>query len=437
LYDGQWSNVMVMRLLDGDRVCIVGGGPAGSFAALHLLRRMRATGLDLEVLVFEPRDFSMPGPGGCNRCAGILSTSLLRGLDDLDLELPTDVVQAELTSYSLHLDDDLISISRPDPSRRIVSTYRGGGPRLSTGEGVASFDAFLLNQAIERGATHIPDRVHSIEPGQRPLLRTIHERYQADLVILATGVNSRPPLAEDFGYVRPKTAIMAQDEFMRPQAWPEERVSAYFDRPPGLIFGVLIPKGRYINVSLLGKNMSRDAVNEFLEAQRLGEFLQSQPKSLCGCTPRIAVSPARHYFGDRWVAVGDAAVTRLYKDGIGSAFSTAKVAVESAMDGGVSAQAFRRRYGPFCRGIARDNRYGRLLFSLWDQVLTQPSIRKIWVRMLHLEEDLPPKDRVHSRIIWGMLTGDEAYRDLFYLSFSLRTLWGMWRTWAKMAWSRI
>ncbi len=28
---------MRLKLTDGDRVCIIGGGPAGSFAALHLL----------------------------------------------------------------------------------------------------------------------------------------------------------------------------------------------------------------------------------------------------------------------------------------------------------------------------------------------------------------------------------------------------------------
>jgi flavin-dependent dehydrogenase len=149
------------------------------------------------------------------------------------------------------------------------------------------------------------------------------------------------------------------------------------------------------------------------------------------------VGPARGYYGDRWAAVGDAAVTRLYKDGIGSAFATAKAAVESALAAGISAEAFRWRYARFCREIARDNRYGRLLFFLWDQVLTQPRIRKIWVRMLHQEEELAPEERIHSRIIWGMLTGDEVYRDLFYLSISPKALWGMWRLWTKRAWSRI
>ena len=67
---------MDQRLSDGSRVCIVGGGPAGCFAALHLLDQAEKQGLRLEVLIFEPRDFNRPGPSGCNRCAGILSSHL-------------------------------------------------------------------------------------------------------------------------------------------------------------------------------------------------------------------------------------------------------------------------------------------------------------------------------------------------------------------------
>ena len=46
---------MNLHLSDGDRVCIIGGGPAGSFAALHLLDRASRRGLRLKVLIFEPR----------------------------------------------------------------------------------------------------------------------------------------------------------------------------------------------------------------------------------------------------------------------------------------------------------------------------------------------------------------------------------------------
>src|SRR5512139_3827437 len=139
---------MDQHLSDGGRVCIVGGGPAGSFAALHLLDQAARRGLRLEVLIFEPRDFSRPGPSGCNRCAGVLSSRLWNNLTELGLSIPDDIIQADLQSYNIHLDHQSIRLERPDPTRRIISVYRGGGPRMVQDVPEASFDHFLLNQAL-------------------------------------------------------------------------------------------------------------------------------------------------------------------------------------------------------------------------------------------------------------------------------------------------
>src|SRR3989304_9974640 len=76
-----------VRLAPGSRVLIAGGGPAGSFSALHLLHYARQAGLDLEVILLEPRDFGQPGPGGCNKSAGIFSSTLIRVLQGLGLRL--------------------------------------------------------------------------------------------------------------------------------------------------------------------------------------------------------------------------------------------------------------------------------------------------------------------------------------------------------------
>jgi hypothetical protein len=70
----QKGRAIELSLRKGDRVCIVGGGPAGSFSALHLLRLAREQGLGLEVVIYEQRDFFSPGAAhNCKGCAGILS----------------------------------------------------------------------------------------------------------------------------------------------------------------------------------------------------------------------------------------------------------------------------------------------------------------------------------------------------------------------------
>ncbi|MBU2610663.1 MAG: NAD(P)/FAD-dependent oxidoreductase [Chloroflexi bacterium] len=417
----------MMRLTNGSRVVIVGGGPAGSFAALHLLKFAREAQLSLDVLILEPRDFSRPGPGGCNKCAGILSSSLPRDLQTLGLNLPDEIIQAELDTYILHLDKTEFQIHRPDSERRIMSVYRGSGPRLGDPPFPNTFDGWLLDQARERGVIVQRARVRSIQPGPRPLVITAQETLEADLVIVATGVNSRPPLDLAWSYHPPRTEVMAQDEIFIPTELSDHCVHVYFDYPPGLIFGALIPKGRYANISLLGRRLPPGAVDDFLDGNGFPALFPDGFHMLCGCTPRVAVTGARGYFADRMVVVGDAAVTRLYKNGIGMAFITARAAAQTAIQRGVSRRDFARGYAPICRGIIADNLYGRVLFFLWDTTRRIPFLSQAWKKAVAAEINQPPQRQIHIRILWGMFSGDEPYRRLFWISLSPSALVNLWK----------
>ncbi len=426
---------MDQHLANGSRVCIVGGGPAGSFAALHLLDQAARHGMQLEVLVFEPRDFTRPGPTGCNRCAGILSSRLIAGVDTLGVSLPNELIQADVQSYAVHLQGQTVRIERPSPRHRILSVYRGGGPRVQQGSPQASFDAFLLNQARDRGAQLIAARVKHVTWEERPVVYTADQRYEADFLVLATGVNSHPPLAPEFGYQPPVTEMMAQNEVLRPPTWPDNQVNVFFTQQPGVMFGALIPKGGYLNVSLLGQKLQMESVQEFIDAQRLAAPPSDRPGKhggLCGCTPRIAVRPASQFYGYRWTAVGDASVTRLYKDGIGSAFYTAQRAMTTAIEQGISEPSFAAAYAPFCRSIAHDNLYGQLLFRIWALTLRTPALLHAWIYAIRGEAALPPEKRIHQRILWGMFTGEESYRTLFWLAISPRAAGEVLSSWGKL-----
>jgi flavin-dependent dehydrogenase len=418
---------MKLALRDGSRVCIIGGGPSGSLAALHLLRFAGDAGLSLDVKIFEPRDFGRRGPAGCNGCAGILSSRLLAGLDELGVGLPPQVIRSYIRGYEVYLDGESLPIEAPNPASEIVSVYRGGGPRLASDGSGTSFDGFLLAAACDRGARHRPLRVRQVRWEDKPVVYAGSDVVQADLIVLATGVNARPPLSPQFGYRPPRTATMAQDEFERPPDWPNDVVRAYFREPRGLVFGALIPKGEHLNISLLGRGLRADAVRDFLEVQGLDRSFPSAERSLCGCTPRIAVLPARSYFGDRWVAVGDAAVTRLYKDGIGSAFATSRAAMQAAVTHGIEKRDFQRFYGPACRAISRDNRSGRWLFGLWTVALAHPGIVRAWKAVLRQESREKSRPLTHTRILWGILTGDEPYATLLRLLLTPGNLAAIWR----------
>ncbi len=412
-----------LRLRNGDRVIIVGGGPAGSFSALLLLALAQQEGVECRVDIYEPRDFFSPGASrNCKGCAGILSTGALRHMASLGLDIPQAVVQSELRVYEIHVAGQVTTIEQPVAGRKILSVYRGTGPRRYRGPLPASFDGFLLAQAMAAGAHHIRARVRKVSWETRPVVHTDHDSQAADLLVLASGINSRSPLDASFGYQPPRSVVMAQDEIPRPENWSEDKVMGFFGQPPGLLFGVLVPKGEFLNVSLLWRGSAADAVQRFYNAQAhiLHDYFPSTPPSLCGCSPRILTGPATVYYGDRWVCVGDAAASHLFKDGINSAFLTARAAMTTAIKVGIGLEDFRRAYRPVCTQLAVDNRYGALLYSVTSRLLSLPRFAAAFTGSVDAEAGLDAERRIHARLLWGMLTGDESYADLSRLALAPR-----------------
>ncbi len=411
-----------MRLASGSRVVIVGGGPAGSFMALHLLNFAAIADLCLDVAIFEARDFSRPGPGGCNKCAGILSSTLMNNLASLGIHLPAEIIQSEIDSYVLHLRGSELLIPRPNPQHHIISVYRGGGPRLGGPPFPRSLDARLLDLAQARGAILHRERVTNIRAGSFPTVVTRRQEFEADLVVVATGVNSRAPLDIAWGYQPPCTEVMAQDEIPLPEGFSNSQVHIFFEPPSGLVFGGVIPKGRYANISLLGHKLPPTAITEFLEGHHLSTLLSDSDSPLCGCRPRVAVTPAAGYYADHMVVVGDAAVTRLYKDGLGAAFITAQAAAQTAIQRGIGWRDFAEDYQPVCRKIASDNAYGRLLFKLAWFTRRSPALASAWHRAVLREGDLPLESQTLRRLLWDLFTGDESYQQVFRLLISRSSL---------------
>jgi flavin-dependent dehydrogenase len=169
-------DVAGLHLFPGARVAIVGGGPAASFAALHLQRFARQLALPISVVIFERKNFGRRGPAGCNKCAGILSAHATRGLQELGLRVPEHLVLARLEGYTLHLAGHAIDIVRPDPNRTILSVYRGGGPLHGDLPPSVSFDAWLLSEAYAAGATLVTANVRKLVAGS--LMNVISDRGQ-------------------------------------------------------------------------------------------------------------------------------------------------------------------------------------------------------------------------------------------------------------------
>lgn len=414
-----------MTLEDGSRVGVIGGGPAGSLFTYFLLTMAERIGISLEVDIFEPRDFNQPGPLGCNMCGGIVSESMVQLLSTEGINLPPAVVQRGIDSYVLHMDVGSVRIDTPRGEKRIAAVYRGGGPRGITKQKYESFDDYLLKLSTAKGATVVRDRVEGIErTNGRPLIRTkggLSKEY--DLVVGAVGVNSSTvKIFESLGvgYRKPKTAKTFICEFYLGQeiirAYLGTSMHVFLLHLPRLEFAALIPKGDYVTVVLLGRGIDAKLVESFLNAPEVKKCFPPgwrMPKEYCRCYPAINVLGAQKPYGDGMVFIGDSGVSRLYKDGIGGSYRTAKVAAKTAIFHGISAEDFQKHYLPACRALSNDNAIGKVVFMVTRVIQSLRFARRGVLRMTTREQQGAGARRRMSTVLWDTFTGSAPYRDVF------------------------
>jgi flavin-dependent dehydrogenase len=185
---------------------------------------------------------------------------------------------------------------------------------------------------------------------------------------------------------------------------------------PRLEFAAIIPKGDYVSVCLLGEDIDKELVRSFMEAPEVqGCFPEGWEweEGSCGCAPRINVKGASQPFADRVVFIGDCGVTRLYKDGIGAAYRTAKAAATTAVFQGISAEDFKEHYWPACRSIETDNQIGQFIFLVTRIIQKQRIARRAVLRITADEQNKTSGQRRMSMVLWDMFTGSAPYKDIF------------------------
>ena len=413
-------------LQDGSRVAVIGGGPAGSFFSFFLLKMAEAVDLEIEVDIYEPRSFRVCGPAGCNHCGGIVSESLVQILAAEGINLPSSVVQRGIESYVVHMDVGSVAINSPAQEQRIAALYRGNGPRTAEHLPWDSFDGFLQDMAVERGARIVRKLITGVDwrDGFPHLLESNGTATRYDLVTVATGVNSNflKLLGATQGEITlPQTTRTYICEF---RSTPEEvqrilgdSMHVFLLDIPRLEFAAIIPKGEFVTMVMLGDEIDQELVHDFLTSPVVQKCFPTEvTPTVCTCSPLINMGGVKRPFADRLVLIGDSGVTRLYKDGIGAAFRTAKAAASTAVFQGVSKEAFRKSYWPVCRGIANDNAIGKVIFAFTALFKLSRIPRRAIYRMASLEQQ-GDGQRHMSTVLWNMFTGSAPYREIF-----LRTL---------------
>ena len=420
-----------LRLRNNSHIAIIGGGPAGSFFAKDAIQNAKKLGINIQITIFNSKDFSQRGPRGCNMSAAVIASTLHAKLIKDGIILPERIIRQEIKGYYFQTEEYGIELYKPEQSDKssILAVYRGNGPLYSTHTESHSFDDYLLRHVIDQGVKAIYEPVQELKlSSDTDTPATIiygrnnsYKEMKADLVVGAFGINSTivNKIKElNFGYIPPKTIKTCQMEIPLSAAFIKKsfndniQVFALGIKP--FRFASMVPKDNYVTVSLVGtRDLTKKDLLNFVNHPVVRRKLPhdwKMPDKYCMCIPKITLSHAKKPFTDRFVIVGDASITRIFKNGLESAYITSQLAAQAAFENGISSDDFDKYYyKPANKLLAMDNLLGAVILMLSDFVTKQNWLVK--ARLSYVKSRKGSWIANHlNKLLWNMVTGDAPYK---------------------------
>jgi geranylgeranyl reductase family protein len=310
-------------------VAIVGGGPAGAFAAYLLAKR------GVRVRVFDPsHPREKPCGGGVTGRALALVEPLLEQLPGTPVPLRDGVTidsarfeDATARSAAVTLDAHGFSTS----SSLIVTDRRG-------------FDRALLDGAIAAGAIHDPSRVRDVRitsaaPGatiSTATISTTTDTWHAQHVIGADGANSL--VRRRLGRAFERRQLSIATGFFAHGTTSREIVIRFVPEPQGYIWS--FPRANHLAIGICAQadesqpGPLRDIVSTWITSSRLAPDASLEPYSWP--IPSLSAGDFEHEraAGPGWMLTGDAAglVDPITREGIFFALRSAQLAVDALTD---------------------------------------------------------------------------------------------------------
>lgn len=420
-----------MELIDGSNIAVIGGGPAGSFFSFLAITNANSRSLNINIDIFEAKDFNCSGPSGCNNCGGIVSESLIQILSEEGIILPTEVVRKGIETYKLHLEQGNAVIEASTDDQRIASMFRGIGPTGCKPNKRSSFDNYMLDLSVSKGANIIHERVTDLERKDNGILIKTNNNFEKeyDLVVGAVGLNKKTlSLFQKLCHslIVPRTTQTYIREFQVDSKLIDENfgnsMHVFLLNIPNIKFGAIIPKANYVTLILLGSNINKELIERFIHSESVKNcfpvnFDLNKAVS-CSCYPYINIEGAKNAYDDRIVLIGDSATSKLYKDGIGAAYITAKSAANTSIFHGISKNHFKKYFQPTCTRLKRDNNIGKFIFNL-TSILQKSEVLKSALLKVVIDEQKKPRDnRNLSSVLWDTFTGNVPYKNILLRLFN-------------------
>jgi flavin-dependent dehydrogenase len=457
------ANSRVEQLTSDATVAIIGGGPAGSFFAIHLLRLAKSQRKNVRVVLFErlrqpPRDRPELSSGpyrGCPRCAGGVSPRLSDAVANLGIEIPEDTVQARIRSISVQGRWKPVILDVPE-DRKMLSVFRGTLPS-SRDRATGSLDSWLIDAAVREGAELVGSTVTrvSYDNRRRPVLEYRSSEddcsLTVDFIAFAGGVNEmvhsasgRQTTADLFRTLQPayEPPQLRKALIVELEAPPECRELAsqrlyYLEgslKRLRLDMCSIMPKQGHFTITLIGHSVDEasshrdnlEIVRQFLDTPRVCRVLPCDTAVAvrCICNPYIVIGTATQPFAHRAAAIGDLAATRRYKDGMLAAHDMALDLAKAIVERGVDSSTLAETYGPTIDRFRRENRFASLIFFLYRWFFTSAA----WSRIIYQAYGSEKKStraprRNFERIFWSVSSGDENYEQIAWAMLRPSTAW--------------
>ena len=299
------------------RVAILGGGPAGAFAA----EQLASAGLGVQ-LFDEKLAWEKPCGGGLTYKAYSQYPFLVENAVPKRFVTETVMGAPRAGDVTLHLDDPLVIYSRFDLNR------------------------LLLDRAAQAGAQLEKARVNGIErSGSGWRLRTAAGCADADFCIVATG--ARNPLRDVGTELQPQDTMSALGYYVPGE---QARIDIQFlPHLEGYIW--VFPRCGHLSVGICGKGEPAACLRLRLERYMLDRSISwKDGKFYSHLLPSLDTSSWRRnrVAGDGWMAVGDAAglVDPITGEGLYYAIRSGDLAARTVLDEAVApadkAAAYRR-----------------------------------------------------------------------------------------------
>ena len=411
---------------------MIGAGPAGCLFASAAQRISQEIGIDLDIVLFDGKDFFQKGPVGCHLCASMISETTVGALSALGIKLPKDRIQTHYQGFVLHTRFGSSEIRHHDDRRMIRVIYRGNLPRFSRVKGALSLDDFLLESARQGGARVVSEPVERIVLPKRPTqgIRVSYgvgdslEEKEFNLAVGAFGLSrttTRSMERSGFGYKPPAVGTNFQAQL----SMPRQLISDFYQKRIHILERGLskeVPRAVFVPgddaVTVVGPASGGFARRDFIEF--LGEMRAhglvpkeyEEDSECCFCTRRVPLTPARRPYSSRLVIIGDAAISSFRRGGLEAAVVTAEIAARTSLIEGIDSPSFAHGYSSQVRrAIARDNFYGKAVHRLNDLLSSNAVLGSGQQKLLARSDDEGGAQQMGS-LMWDLYLGEFPYKAL-------------------------